>query len=155
MMTPEQLLKSIIIERARADQFEFDGDASAITAENVDELYDELTDQGVHWDYVSELRSGDAETGLPCGLSRHYESKAVAAKAPNGQWIGWTYWFGGGKHGCPEEIDWMDKAYFLNVTERQEVVTVRSFEMSDSPAVQGGSCPALASYPCGSLGEPL
>ena len=67
------------------------------------------------------------ETGLPCEDSRHYESKSVAAKAPNGQWVGWTYWYGGGKHGQPEEIDWIKDAYLLNVKETQKTITERTF----------------------------
>jgi len=130
-MTPYQLLLSIIVERARNDGFEFEDDASNITAENVEDLYSELEDEGAQWDYKSELRQGTEETGLPCEWSRHYESMSVAAKAPNGQWVGWTYWYGGGKHGEPEAIDWMSEAYFLNVTEEEKMVTVKTFAKAE------------------------
>jgi len=133
-MTHYQTLLAIIVERAREDGFDFEEDASTITAENVEDLYGELEDKGEHWDYKSELREGDCETGLPCEWSRHYESKSVASKAPNGQWIGWTYWYGGGKHGEPEAIDWMNSVYFLNVTEEEKMVVVRTFTKAEEAA---------------------
>ena len=46
---------------------------------------------------------------------------------PDGSWVGWTYWYGGGKYGEPEAIDWMDDAYDLACTEEEKVVTVRTF----------------------------
>lgn len=126
-MTPEQLLMAIIVQRAIDDDFAFEEKPESITAENVEELYEELRDDDAHWDYLSELREGEIETGLPCEWSRNYESKSVAAKAPNGQYIGWTYWYGGGKHGAPEEIDWMSDAYLLDVKEEEKLVVVQTF----------------------------
>ena len=29
----------------------------------------------------------------------------------DGSWVGWTYFFGGGKHGEPSEMPWMEDAY--------------------------------------------
>lgn len=78
-------------------------------------------------DAKSEIRCGDVETNVPCDYSRHYESKSVAAQCPNGEWVGWTYWYGGGKHGEPDAIDWIEHAYDLECTEEQRVVTVRTF----------------------------
>ena len=119
-MTPEQKLKHAMLLWADVTE--------TITADNVDELFDsELVEKDQHWDAKSEMRSGEVETGLPCDYSRHYESKSVAAKMPDGSWVGWTYWYGGGKHGNPEEIDWMDDAYDLTCTEEEKVVTVRTF----------------------------
>lgn len=131
-MTPYQLLQAIIITRALADNFQFNDDASNITSENVEDLYGELEEVDAQQDYKYELRQGEEETNLPCESSRHYESYSVAAKAPNGKWIGWTYWYGGGKYGEPEAIDWMESAYFLNVTEEEKMVTVRTFEKEEA-----------------------
>lgn len=133
-MTPAQTIRAIIVGRAKENGFEFETDASVITAENVDDLYGELEDKDEHWDYLSELREGDEETNIPCERSRHYESKSVAAKAPDGKWIGWTFWYGGGKHGEPEAIDWISDAYFLNVTEEEKMVVVRTFEKQKEEA---------------------
>lgn len=67
------------------------------------------------------------ETGLPAPSSRHYESEAVAYQYVDGSWVGWSYWYGGGKHGEPEAIDWMEDAYDVNCTEEEKVVVVRTF----------------------------
>ena len=126
-MTTKQLLMAIVVQRAIDDDFAFEEKPAEITAENVEELYDELCDDDAHWDYLSELREGEVETGLPCEWSRHYESMSVAVKAPNGQYVGWTYWYGGGKHGEPEAIDWMHDAYLLDVKEEEKLVVVQTF----------------------------
>lgn len=124
-MTPTQAIKYMILAvDARWSKAELPAD---LTGEQIDQRYDELVAQDAHWDARSEVRCGDVETDLPCEHSRHYESKSVAAKAPNGQWVGWTYWYGGGKHGEPEAIDWIEDAYFLDCVEEQKVVTVRTF----------------------------
>lgn len=57
------------------------------------------------------IRGCGQPTGLPCDYSRHYESKSVAAEMLDGSWVGWTYWYGGGKHGDPGGISWMEDAY--------------------------------------------
>jgi hypothetical protein len=119
-MTPEQKLKWAILVATRED-------APDVTAENVDELYDELVEEDMHWDAKNEIRSGEVETKLPCEWSRHYEAKSVAAKMPDGSWVGWTYWYGGGKHGEPEAIDWMEDAYDLDCKEEKKVVVVQTF----------------------------
>jgi hypothetical protein len=121
-MTPEQKIKHIILAKI-ADWAETPI-AAEVTSDNIDDLYDECEDK---WDAIYEVREGTFETNLPCPSSRHYESKSVAAQAPDGSWVGWTYWYGGGKHAEPEAIDWMDEAYDLTVTEEQKMVTVRTF----------------------------
>jgi hypothetical protein len=120
-MTPEQKIKHLILNKIAEWE---DVPLPDVTDENVDELYDALDETQ---DAQSEIRGGQVETGLPAQWSRHYESKAVAAQAPNGSWVGWTYWYGGGKHGEPEAIDWMDEAYDLNCKEEEKVVVVRTF----------------------------
>lgn len=141
-MTPEQKIKSAILAKVA----EWDGKPRGdYNKDNVDSLYQQLVDEDGHWDARSEIRSGDVETGLPCEWSRHYESKSVAAKMPDGSWVGWTYWYGGGKHGEPEAIDWMEDAYDLDCKEEEKVVTVRTFTkveaeeyQSDVQAAAGG-----------------
>lgn len=58
-------------------------------------------------------------------------SCATAAKMPDGSWVGWTYWYGGGKHGEPEAIDWMEDAYNVEVVEEIKMVTVQTFSRED------------------------
>jgi len=124
-MTPEQKIKWAILLKALAW-----GGAPVperVTTEDIDKLYSDLVAQDGHWDAKNEIRSGVRETGLPCDWSPHYESKSVAAPMPDGSWVGWTYWYGGGKHGEPEAVDWMEDAYELDYSEEKKVVVVHSF----------------------------
>jgi hypothetical protein len=128
-MTPEQAIKYMIINlSARWDGAQVSPD---MTGEEVDSAYSALVDSGSHWDAKSEIRASGYETDLPCDDSRNYESKSVAAKAPNGKWVGWTYWYGGGKHGEPDAMPWMENAYFVHCAEEEKVVTVRTFSVAE------------------------
>lgn len=125
-MTPEQKIKKEIVLKAIQDNtLQFEGN---VNANNVESLYQNLVDEDLHWDYKNEIRQGQYETGLPAEYSRNYESKSVAMKMSDGTWLGWTYWFGGGKFGEPEAIEWMNTAYPLNYKEEEKVVIVRTFE---------------------------
>jgi hypothetical protein len=131
-MTPEQKIRWIIIREFYADNI---SEMPCVTKENVDEefeaLKDKESDSGGSYPYVCdvvmEVREGEAETGLDTPWTRHYEAKAVAAQAPDGSWVGWTYWYGGGKYGEPQAVEWMDESYDLNLHEEEKVVTVRTF----------------------------
>ena len=131
-MTPEQKLKHAML-RMFGNQDHIPTDLSA---DQIEEKWEELAEKEEHWDCMSEMRGGEVETGLKCDWSRHYESKSVAAKMVDGSWVGWTYWYGGGKHGEPEAIDWMDRAYDLNCKEEEKMVVVRTFTKveADQPA---------------------
>lgn len=127
-MTPEQKLKHLVLLKS----VEFGAEAlpDEVTADNVDALYDERNenDDGNLQDARGEIRcSGEETDGIDSPCSRHYESKAVARQYLDGSWVGWTYWYGGGKHGEPEAIDWMDEAYDLTCTEEQVTITKRTF----------------------------
>lgn len=122
-MNAQQKLKHIILTLIAAWNNEALPD---VTAENIDDLYDEASSDQVQ-DAKYEIRSSGFETGLPTQSSRHYECEEVAAQAPDGSWVGWTHWHGGGKHGEPEAIDWMEHAYDLNVTEVEKMTIVRTF----------------------------
>lgn len=123
-MTPEQKLKWAILSKDAAW-----GNTAPpeYPCENVDELYEALVEDNSHWDAMNEVRCGGTETGLDCQYSRHYESDAVAMKMPDGSWVGWTYWYGGGKHSEPEAIDWMSEAYDVVCSEEEKVVVVQTF----------------------------
>lgn len=129
MMTPEQKIKhkalSIVAEWRKETLVKVD-------ESNVDELYEGLIEDDEHYDAIDEIRCSGIETGLPCNESRQYESESVAAKMLDGTWVGWVYWYGGGKFGLPENIDWMSDAYELECTERQEVVIVQEFKVKES-----------------------
>lgn len=104
-------------------------DFKDLTEELINEIWDnldEINDCAIQ-DAKEEVRSGEVETDIVCDYSRHYESKSVAAKAPDGTWIGWTYWYGGGKYGEPEAMEWISDAYDLDCVEEEKIVTVRTF----------------------------
>jgi hypothetical protein len=123
-MTPEQKLKWAILAKVAGWEKK---PAPAYPCANVDDLYEKLEEEDGHWDGKSEVRSGGVETNLSCPSSRHYEADAVAMKMPDGSWVGWTYWHGGGKHGEPEAIDWMNEAYPVECKEEEKMVVVRTF----------------------------
>ena len=129
-MPPEQKIKHAIILKAQSWDLAYPKEP--ITSENIDEMFDELGEEGMLQDATNEVRATGVATGLPAPVSRHYESESVAAQMPDGTWVGWTYWYGGGKHGEPESIDWMDEAYNLNMTEEEKTVVVRTFTRSEA-----------------------
>jgi len=96
----------------------------SLDLEELDELKYEIDDL---YDVLNEMRAGEEETNLESKeYSRHYDCHEVACKCGD-KWIGWTYWYGGGKHGEPEAIDWMEDAYYVECEEKIETVTNRYF----------------------------
>lgn len=129
MNATQKIKREILQEAQKHNPEEFDfGDL--LTGDLVDRAYEALQDADAHWDFESEFRCGQVETGLPCEWSRHYESKAVSRKLSDGSWVGWTYWYGGGKHGEPEAINWMEDAYDVECREEEQLVVVRTFTKS-------------------------
>jgi hypothetical protein len=124
-MTPEQKLKHMIL--IRDAELRDVPPPEGITAETVDRLFEDAEAEEAMYDARNEVRSGQVATELPCEWSRHYESQAVAAQALDGSWIGWTYWHGGGKHGEPEAIDWIEDAYDLSCVEEEKMTIIRTF----------------------------
>ena len=127
-MTAGQLIMAEIL-RDIFDGNESTGWAENITDENVGDAWDFLTEDDWLQDATEEFRSSGEETELECDWSKHYESKAVAKQLQSGTWVGWTYWYGGGKHGEPSAMEWLDDAYFLNCVEEEKVVTFRTWSL--------------------------
>jgi hypothetical protein len=99
-----------------------------ITKDNIDEAYQKiLVDPEEHYDFEHEFRHGSVNTHIPCEWDRNYESRSVGTQLTDGTWIGWTYWYGGGKHGQPEAEEWMSKAYELEVEEEEKTVIIKTF----------------------------
>lgn len=123
-MDASEKLKELILFKA----YEL-GDLEVLPKQSSDvsDQYEQLIDCDGHWDAESEVRSGEFDTEIECEWSRHFESKSVAAKCFDGSWVGWTYWYGGGKHSEPESIDWICGAYAIDCVEKEEVVTTRKF----------------------------
>lgn len=96
--------------------------------EELDDLWDRTCDSNDDdmYDEMYQFRSDGEETNLPAPSSRHYEADQVACQTPFG-WVSWTYWYGGGKHGNPEEIDWIEDAFYVDCFEEEKLVVVREF----------------------------
>lgn len=121
-MKPEYKLKyAILASHYAMEELEL---PVLTTDDEVEELWDE-SDNIYNAQY--EFRQGDSVTDIPCDHDRHYESYSVAAQCPNGEWVGWTYWYGGGKHGEPESVDWMEYAYDVECFEEEKLVVVQKF----------------------------
>lgn len=126
MNAPTLILKEIV--RRAIDN----GDISERELSNEDQItaaYDELIEDDLHYDHQEELRSGTCETDIEPQWDRHYETKSVAHRLPDGRWVGWTFWYGGGKHGEPDQVEWIDDAYFLEVKEEERTVKVRTWKV--------------------------
>ena len=125
MMTAEQKVKWLILASRAGWAGE---DVPEYPCSEIDELYDDAENQAADYFYDAkyEIRRGEAETGLPAPDSRHYSCKSVAMQLPDGSWVGWPYWFGGGKHGEPYAIDWIEDAYDVTCVEETRVVRVFS-----------------------------
>lgn len=91
---------------------------------------DEALVEGGLWDERAQFRGGASESsGVDSAeWSRYYECTQVATKLESGDWVGWTYWYGGGKHGDPGLVPWIDDAVYLTCTPK--VVTVNTFEVT-------------------------
>jgi hypothetical protein len=120
-----KIKKEILLDAANEPDLNFG--LPLDTDEQVEEAYQKLRDADAHHEYESEYREGDVKTNIPSEYSRHYETQSVAMKISDGTWVGWTYWYGGGKHGDPGSVEWMEDAYDLDCVEEEKVVVVQTF----------------------------
>ncbi|MCP5015145.1 MAG: hypothetical protein GY938_07650 [Ketobacter sp.] len=110
-------------------------DLPKATIESIENLYEEY---GLHEspdgrysvkdcvdELVAETRGEGEETGLSAEEDRHYESVAVGG-CFDGVWVGWTYFYGGGKHGEPESMGWLEDAYYIQM--ETKMVEAKVFE---------------------------
>ena len=126
-MTPTQKIKWLVLAQAASWAQE---DPPPYPCDDVDDLYAEAEERDELSDAVNEVRASGEDTDIETkDWNRHYERKSIAAQLPDGSWVGWTYWYGGGKHGEPESVPWMEDAY--DVTMREETRVVRVFAKSD------------------------
>lgn len=96
------------------------------TGDQLDVLYaaEEEADDGRFQDARSETRHGtEAPEISDTPSSRNYEVDAHVAALPDGSYVGWWYYHGGGKHSEPEyAFDWIANAF--DVDHASEVVTI-------------------------------
>jgi hypothetical protein len=132
-LTAENKYKWLVLDTLKTDEklaSIFEGiDLHNTTNEEVQSLWESVKSEV---DYLLDeadvwcVRCDGEKTGLYRGYSRHYECDEVAAETPYG-WVGWTYWYGGGKYGEPQYLD--INPYDIKVVSEKEVVTVvREFE---------------------------
>lgn len=128
-MTPEQKVKALILIRYR----QWGNTVPGLTKDTINVTWQKLQEMDNVRDAMNDVRSSGDNTGLPeRQWSRNYESDEVGAKMPDGSWVGWTHWHGGGKHGEPEAIDWISDAYHIECKAEQKMVIVRTFAKVDS-----------------------
>lgn len=137
--TAAQKLRNHVLIRA----CDFDDELKALvqawvqnpSPESLDALYEHADEQFSDslQDARSECRGGDEVTDIPVKtdfrILRYYDATSVAAQMPDGSWVGWINFHGGGKHGEPDAIEWMQDAYHLDVKEEEKVVVVRTFSV--------------------------
>lgn len=111
-------------------------DRVEISNEDLDELesfvegnYYDIYDD--YLDALNDFRCSGEVTNISPENSRYFESKSRARKLTSGKWVGWTYWYGGGKHDRPSEMDWLGNAYYLKEP-TPKIITVYEFEKEDS-----------------------
>lgn len=119
MLTAPQKIKQILIQKVT----ELILDAP----DEIDNKYAELEENARDHlrDVMGEFRGGQFQTDLDGEYNRIYETKVVAAQMLDGSYAAWTYYYGGGKHGEPEVVEWVDDAF--EVEAEDKVVTVKVF----------------------------
>lgn len=126
-MTPTQKIKWLVL--AKVAQWGGE-DPPPYPCADVDDLYAAAKARGELQDAIDEVRASGEDTDIATDdWSRHYERKSIARRLPDGTWVGWTYWYGGGHHGEPSSVPWMDDAY--DVTMREETRVIRVFAKPD------------------------
>lgn len=113
-MTPQQYLKRMVLLRMKLDNL--------FTEYEIDDLYEQAEEESIEGDEyfhdaIYKVRQGEISandiSSAPYDV-RGYECKMVAAEVYAKVWVAWPYYYGGGKHGEPSEIDWMDDAIFVD-----------------------------------------
>lgn len=95
------------------------------TEEEINAAYNHQRRQ-IGCDAQQDIMEGEWKTNINPEFSRHCETESVAVKDNYGNYIGFTRYYGGGKHF--EEYAWYDYsiegAYYLNCEEK-EVLTIQ------------------------------
>ena len=123
-MTAEQKVKALILLAIRGDR----ASVPPINKDNIDNTFDAYD----YTDAAQTVREGECVTDCPPVFDRNFETKQVTARLPDGSWVAWTYYYGGGKHAYADEVEWMSSAYHVTCTEEQKLVTVQTFAKVDA-----------------------
>lgn len=138
-MKVENKVKRQIISDMLCDSDVDFGGLDLTTDEQVEEAY-EMADEcdGIFEDFdIHDSEECFRQSGESVGLrfdgdwgSRHYEDDRVARELDCGTFVSWIYWTGGGKHGEPSEIDWMDEdsgMRAVNCSIEEKMVEVKTY----------------------------
>ena len=119
MKTAEQEILNQIYLNIKANEPSFPYNGGELTEEVREEFSDAISEE------TENFRCSGEDTDFPNReFSRHYDCEEVATVLDNGIAVAWTYWFGGGKHGEPSAIDWMDGAYFVDFAQETLIANV-------------------------------
>lgn len=127
-LTPTQLIKKAIVQRIiKYDKGDF-GQPPIQTGDQIEAAYDLAVENDLHWDWRNEVRESGIETNLPAYAfsSRDYEVE-IHAQLIDNQWVAYPFYSGGGRHGQPEAVEWMEDAFFVDCEEKQVTITQRTF----------------------------
>lgn len=80
---------------------------------------------------IEEVRRSGTPTNNIVVEGRYYCSREVVKRITGlcRVFLAWTYYFGGGKYGEPDEVEWMDDCYL--VKEKEEIRIIKVYEKVD------------------------
>ncbi len=127
-MTPQQKIEEhILIHHCFSKGYiKTIEDWEKLDGETQEQYEDEFQDE--YADALEQFRWSGEECNLEPSYHPYFESKQVVARLYDGEWVSWTYWYGGGKHACPEDLPWLEDAFFVNCREWEETITAREFK---------------------------
>lgn len=98
----------------------------------IDDLFEYLTENPKLidlWGEVKyEFRNSGESSNLPSQnrYSRYFELETVVKKIGD-KWLCWDYFYGGGKHSYPEDMEWEDTAKIVNCVEEEVTIIKKTF----------------------------
>ncbi len=121
-----EIIRQILIDFDKIlDDYSTPKNVNEMSNDELMEVYEEqIEDNGVEYP-LEYFRAKGEESNIEPEYSRHYETMSVCRKLDNGVWVGWTYYYGGGKYAEPEAVEWLDDAYLLDLVEEKEVTIVK------------------------------
>ena len=119
-------LKKYIVEYANKQGYSGFGFSGPLDTETeIQEAYDGMYDQ-IGCDAVQDIIEGHFETTIQPAFSRHFEVESVAIKDNYDNYIGFSRFYGGGKHSDVYSTYYnsIENSYYLLCSE-EEVLTIQ------------------------------
>lgn len=122
-------LQKYIVEYANKKAYsDYNYDGPLNTEEEIDEAMVDMREK-IGYDAQQDIMEGEWQTNIEPEFSRHCETESVAVKDNYGNYIGFTRYFGGGKHF--EESSWYDQSiadsYYLTCQEKKVFAVQRTW----------------------------